>query len=271
MEAASSCSTATLRRAIVRMDRKKVALLGPGRNRSDRAARFVSECAGLRCIFLSHVRRSHIPELLDTSGHRGNSAEIGVWLGEFSKQLLHEWPHGGQHLLVDPYRSFACYRAFDKQCHFNQSVFEDVRARTQARMSMFGQRAVFVRALSAEAAANVPDASLAFAHVDARHDFDGVMQDLEAWWPKLQPDSVLAGHDWNFRPPGGAHIKPGERKLPVWPVALAVHAFLLGRSSFGCCGQPPEVFITSENPASWILPRGCCSSSCAEPVGRLRE
>lgn len=33
-------------------------------------------------------------------------------------------------------------------------------------------------------------------YVDARHDRKGVLADLEAWWPKVRPGGILAGHDF---------------------------------------------------------------------------
>jgi hypothetical protein len=42
----------------------------------------------------------------------------------------------------------------------------------------------------------IADASLDFAHLDARHDYKSVRQDLADWWPKVKPEGILAGHDY---------------------------------------------------------------------------
>ena len=34
------------------------------------------------------------------------------------------------------------------------------------------------------------------SYVDARHDFKGVWEDLVAYWPKLRPGGIMAGHDY---------------------------------------------------------------------------
>lgn len=31
---------------------------------------------------------------------------------------------------------------------------------------------------------------------DARHDYCGVAEDLELWWPKVKPGGIFAGHDY---------------------------------------------------------------------------
>jgi hypothetical protein len=49
---------------------------------------------------------------------------------------------------------------------------------------------------SAEAAALFPDAGLDFVFIDADHHADAVRRDLAAWWPKVAPGGVLAGHDY---------------------------------------------------------------------------
>ena len=55
------------------------------------------------------------------------------------------------------------------------------------------------RRLSADAAADVEDGSLDFVFIDACHSFEAVVEDLAAWWPKLKPGGLMAGHDYtNF-------------------------------------------------------------------------
>jgi predicted O-methyltransferase YrrM len=52
------------------------------------------------------------------------------------------------------------------------------------------------RCESVAAAEAFEDRSLDFIFLDARHTFDAVCQDLSAWWPKLRPGGLLAGHDY---------------------------------------------------------------------------
>ena len=216
---------------------------GPGRNGTTRAALYASECTGLRCHFFSHLRRSHIPNLLEGTAHCGDSAEIGVWMGRFSEALLLGWKHGGRHLMVDPYEAFKCQaqdRIGDKQCHFNQSYFDELYVQTRRRMRSFAGRARFARNFSVAASTAVPAKSLSVVYIDARHDYEGVLEDLRAWWPKLRDGGVFFGHDWTY---GIARGK--SRNVPV---ADALRSFLLDTLP-----PPRDVFITAENPASWIL------------------
>jgi methyltransferase family protein len=41
------------------------------------------------------------------------------------------------------------------------------------------------------------DASLAWVHIDARHDYTSVVADINAWAPKVQPGGWLSGDDYH--------------------------------------------------------------------------
>jgi hypothetical protein len=49
---------------------------------------------------------------------------------------------------------------------------------------------------SAQSAEDFADGSLDFVFIDAAHDYASVVKDLAAWFPKLKPDGIFAGHDY---------------------------------------------------------------------------
>ena len=49
---------------------------------------------------------------------------------------------------------------------------------------------------SAESAADFEDGTLDFVFIDAAHNYDSVIKDVAAWWPKLKPTGIFAGHDY---------------------------------------------------------------------------
>jgi len=49
---------------------------------------------------------------------------------------------------------------------------------------------------SAESAALFEDASLDAVYIDAAHDYDSVVKDIAAWFPKIKPAGVFSGHDY---------------------------------------------------------------------------
>ena len=61
------------------------------------------------------------------------------------------------------------------------------------------------RGYSLDVARQFKDNFFDFIYLDARHDYDGIKEDLEAWWPKLKTGGLMAGHD--FIPDG--NVKAG--------------------------------------------------------------
>jgi predicted O-methyltransferase YrrM len=56
-------------------------------------------------------------------------------------------------------------------------------------------RVRLLRGCSWEQLALVPDGGLNWVYLDAAHDFDSVVRDLNAVLPKLRPGGIVAGHD----------------------------------------------------------------------------
>src|SRR5262249_50144311 len=52
-----------------------------------------------------------------------------------------------------------------------------------------------VRCPSIRAASAFDDGSIDFCFIDAAHDFESVLDDVQAWLPKVKPGGRLAGHD----------------------------------------------------------------------------
>lgn len=55
-----------------------------------------------------------------------------------------------------------------------------------------------LRLPSIEAAKDFEDGSIDFVYIDAAHDFDSVVADIRAWYPKVAKGGCLAGHDINL-------------------------------------------------------------------------
>jgi hypothetical protein len=155
--------------------------------------------------------------------------EVGVLEGRFSELLLANWR--GKHLIsVDPWLK-------DDPERYVPVSGSDLYERTTERLRRFGSRSSIWRLASVEAAERVPDHSLDMVYVDALHDYDSVVQDLETWYPKLRPGAIFAGHDY----------VPGQIADREFGVQRAVDEF------FGQFGLP--VYVTWRDPpwVSWLV------------------
>lgn len=179
------------------------------------------------------------------------SVEVGVWMGRFSQYLLRELTRGSntlicrqrpaahQHYMVDPYRHYKCTPTQrDKQCLINQTEFDRIHDQVvhDFHALKYGNCTSVVRNFSAAgahhlAASQATRRFLNFAYIDARHDYEGIMEDLRTWWPLMRRGALIGGHDYT-----------------TTGVAMAVHDFIKTR---GPAQALRPIFVTKDNPASW--------------------
>jgi hypothetical protein len=139
--------------------------------------------------------RADLPSYLNDAGLVGEAAEIGVRRGHFSSHVLKNWKGRMLHL-VDPWE------------HQETKIYVDVSNRPQNEhdenlehvKKMLDEEAPgryeVHRGYSVDVAKTFTDEQLDFVYIDARHDYAGVLEDLEAWWPKLKVGGLIAGHDF---------------------------------------------------------------------------
>jgi hypothetical protein len=148
------------------------------------------------------LNRSVFPEVLNCLGLVGEAVEVGVQAGVHASSFLDRW--SGRHLrLVDkwgkdetPSESQRFY--VDIANVHGGDVREQHRVHCEARLAgeLASGRAEIFNLDSAAAAAMIPDGHLDFVYLDARHDFVGVVDDIQAWWPKVKVGGAFAGHDF---------------------------------------------------------------------------
>lgn len=65
----------------------------------------------------------------------------------------------------------------------------------QANLKSFGDRGVdleYLRMLTSKAVDRIGNGTMDFIYVDARHDYCGVKEDMELYWPKLRDGGIIA-------------------------------------------------------------------------------
>ena len=165
--------------------------------------------------------------------------EVGVKRGRYSEFLLRHW-RGRVLVSVDPWREDDAGSYVDR-ANVRQAEHDRFFDETRQRLSRFGARSDIWRLTSIEAAARIEDGSLAFVYVDARHDRESVLEDLRAWYPKVRPGGIIAGHDY----------VDGTFSNGVFGVRSAVDSFFegLGLAVHATKGGPRSVEIFP----SWVV------------------
>ena len=134
--------------------------------------------------------RTELVKLMEFYDLPLTAAEIGVAEGYNSADLLNS---GIEKLyMVDAWQTLN--QKGDGA--FSQEWHAENYSKATERVKKFGNKAIILRGLSTEVCAHVPDNSLGLLYIDCDHSYDGVMNDLKAWWPKVVECGIISGHDY---------------------------------------------------------------------------
>jgi len=134
--------------------------------------------------------RSEFLNLLNKINPNGKGAEIGVFKGDFSKEILNKW--GGKLYMIDVWRELGD-EYIDASNHKNHS---DAYEETMTKIRGLEERGIMIRSTSKDCIDLFEDESLDFVFIDANHAYDFVKEDIELWLPKLKKGGIFSGHDY---------------------------------------------------------------------------
>lgn len=138
------------------------------------------------------------------------TAELGVAEGNFSQDICREW-NPSKHYCVDNWAKIPDTRGdgnFPQEWH-NMNYHAAIW-----KMYEYRHKVEFLKGITWEMARHIKDDSLDLCYVDANHSFEGVTQDIKAWFPKVKEGGVMAFHDYF---------------MPQYGVLDSVHEFCRGR------------------------------------------
>jgi hypothetical protein len=119
--------------------------------------------------------------------------ELGVQHGFLSKAFLTRWPSCTEYMLVDLWAPQENYKDI---ANVDQKKQNEIMGRAIESTKPWENKIRMCRNYTSVCVKNVPDDYFDFIYVDARHDFKGVYEDMEMWWPKLRKGGIMAGHDY---------------------------------------------------------------------------
>ena len=163
-------------------------------------------------------KRNSILSLISTRNkilNRKNiiGAEIGVYRGDYSEQILKHFNENKMSLnffLIDQWISDEKFNEYDSQNL--EAAFKHVKKRFNNNKNI-----TILKKSSLEASKEFTDEYFDFVYIDANHDYEFVLQDLNLWFPKIKKKGVIFGDDYNR--PYGVHKAIAEfsfeKKLTV--------------------------------------------------------
>lgn len=137
--------------------------------------------------------RDDLPNVMEILNFTAG-AELGVYDGGNALNIMKKWKSCSRFILVDLW-AHQDENYHDTSNH-EQSQHNANLELTKKRMANYSNQVIFIQNYTTKAALQVDDESLDFIYVDARHDYCGVRDDIQSWWPKLKQGGVMAGHDY---------------------------------------------------------------------------
>ena len=148
-----------------------------------------------------------------------SGAEVGVAGGRTTSYILSRCPSLKRLYAVDLWQNVP--PTFGGGTQYRTWDHEEIYKWFNKRVDPYRDRLIVIREVSWVAADHVEDNSLDFVFIDADHEYRSVVNDIEAWTPKIRPGGVLSGHDTHF---------PGVKKaidelIPGWNEAGVDHVW----------------------------------------------
>ena len=141
-------------------------------------------------------RWSYIIRLLNDYPHE-NCAEIGIWRGTFTLNLLRGLPNIKQYHCVDLWKHYEDHvETLNPKGKMAKSDMDQVYREFTQKAKHFKDKIVIYRMTSVEAAKIIKDDSLDFLFIDANHAYEYAKEDIEIWTPKVKIGGIISGHDY---------------------------------------------------------------------------
>jgi hypothetical protein len=126
-------------------------------------------------------------------------AELGVLHGAYARDTLQRWPSAVEYVLVDLWAPQENYRDLANAA---QAVQDKRMNEAIENTRHWSNKVRICRNFTTVCATRYPNDYFDTLYVDARHDRLGVIEDLEAWWPKVKSDGLVCGHDFVLQDEG---------------------------------------------------------------------
>jgi hypothetical protein len=186
---------------------------------------FTGKVRRAKRIEATRWEKSPCDEIAERLSPGSRWAEVGVADGYNAIGVLSRIG-GTMPILVDSWReASARYKdSGDLAAKLTSDQWERVYEKARRLMARHG--GTLIRKKSAEAAAEIEDASLDLVYIDAEHTYEAVKEDIASWLPKVKAGGWIGGHDYDH---------PNESQKKLWGVKKAVDEVFGAPDDVGVC------------------------------------
>lgn len=121
--------------------------------------------------------------------------EVGTWKGRSAAYMAVEIINSGKSIRFD---CVDTWEYVPDQVDLPAELYTDLYNTFLSNIEPVKHIINPVRSRSTDAAKLYNNESLDFIFIDAAHDYENVLKDMKAWYPKLKSGGVFAGHDYSW-------------------------------------------------------------------------
>lgn len=158
---------------------------------------FIMETEEIKNIASNSENRFQLWAQIIRSADVRNMAEVGVWKGDFTKQILKQCNFIERYYMVDPWANLPDW---NKPFNVSSQAFDDVYDEAIKKTEFASQKIVVLRGCTKDVIDDIPDNSLDFVYIDGDHTLRGITIDLIKLFPKIKDGGIIAGDDFINNP-----------------------------------------------------------------------
>lgn len=119
--------------------------------------------------------------------------EVGAWKGRSACYMAVEIINSGKNI------DFYCvdtWEYVETSSEIGKDEFNNLFEIFQENIKPVSSHIKTIKSLSWDGAKHFEDNSVDFVFIDAAHDYESVMKDIQAWYPKVKQGGIISGHDY---------------------------------------------------------------------------
>jgi hypothetical protein len=128
------------------------------------------------------------------SSEIASMVEVGVFKGDFSREILKQCSSIEKYYMIDPWRHLDDW---NKPANISDEEFEETLLETIEKTDFAAEKRIILRGKTAEVIDEIRDGELDFAYIDGDHTLRGITLDLIRVYPKVKAGGYIGGDDFS--------------------------------------------------------------------------